>query len=554
MKAAHWLSGWGLFWSLTVVAGETPERNWQTHCSHCHGPERLGLTAPPLLPETLKKIKPERIRGIISKGLPATRMPAFGASLSAGEINDLARWILRPARVAWSHKDIHASITLTGPKDFPVKSPPPPLNTTAVVERGKNRIWIMNGDQVIDRFAMERVHGGLKFSADHRFVLVPTRDGRVGQYLQGQGYRGHVRPCIALRNVAIARDSRTILAPYLLPAQLVTLDARSLKPVRSRALSGKISAIYALHSRDEAVFTYRDKPGITILDTRDGSSRVLQTAEPIEDYFIDPWDRHLIGSSRKGSRLLVVDLQSGKEVFSTKVEGMPHLASAAFWYDDGKFYFATSHIRKPRVSVWEMLDWRHVKDIPTGTNGFFVRTHQGTPWLWADRGRDGMLLIDKKTLETQTLTIATGKQVMHTEFSGDGHLAYISVYEPDGELTIVDSQTLRVRKRMPASIPVGKYNIVNKQRRFHAPALGQSVFMHRCWGCHHETEMAFGPSLAHISSRRTDGEIRAWLANPELMARHRGKSDAGMPEIRLNPTETDVLLRYIRWSEKGLNL
>jgi cytochrome c551/c552 len=35
---------------------------------------------------------------------------------------------------------------------------------------------------------------------------------------------------------------------------------------------------------------------------------------------------------------------------------------------------------------------------------------------------------------------------------------------------------------------------------------GEKVFKDYCWGCHHQTSIAFGPSFQEIANKRTVGE------------------------------------------------
>ncbi|MDQ7056563.1 MAG: cytochrome D1 domain-containing protein [Persephonella sp.] len=258
---------------------------------------------------------------------------------------------------------------------------------------------------------------------------------------------------------------------------------------------GLISAIYGLYSKDEAIFSFRDKPFIGFLDTESFSISYRKIKEPYEDFFIDPFERYIVGTSRKGTLLTVYQIDNGKEIFSYSIEGMPHLASATFWYKNGKFYFATPHIGKPYVTVWQMYKWKFIQKIDIQGNGFFVRTHPTTPYLWTDNGKSKIVLIDKNSFSVKTLETQKGKRVIHSEFSGDGNLAYVSLYNRDGALLIYDSVTLKLIKKIPASIPIGKYNIVNKSRKYAPFLLGKEVFMSKCWGCHHQTQEAFGPSF-----------------------------------------------------------
>jgi hypothetical protein len=72
-----------------------------------------------------------------------------------------------------------------------------------------------------------------------------------------------------------------------------------------------------------------------------------------------------------------------------------------------------------------MQDWSLVKEIDTSGPGFFLRSHAGTPYLWADvftgEHKGEMHIIDKQSLEVvKVLVPEPGKTVAHTEFTKDG--------------------------------------------------------------------------------------------------------------------------------------
>ena len=192
-----------------------------------------------------------------------------------------------------------------------------------------------------------------------------------------------------------------------------------------------------------------------------------------------------------------------------------------------------------------MYDWKMVKQVDIGGKGFFVRTHPATPYLWVDRGDDKIALINKQDLTLKTLRPDPGGTVIHTEFSGDGRIAYISLFDDDGALSLYDAATLRKITVLPASLPVGKYNFINKQRRFDPVKLGKEVFMARCWGCHHPTSMAFGPSLKSIATKRSRAEIMAQILAPEHTSKQLGYKNNAMPKIPMSPEELEAIISYI---------
>jgi mono/diheme cytochrome c family protein len=529
--------------------GQASETLYVKHCAECHHEERIGRSAPPLLPINLKQYRDADIIRIVKDGLPATMMPSF-KGLGDKELLGIVGYLRKEAEVQWTKEDVEGSL-VSGPDGATTGGvrgpggPGGPEDITAVVERGGKKVWIMDRDELVDSFEAANVHGGIKFSYDGARVFVPSRDGWIGAYdLTNGGLFKRVRACVYLRGIAVSSDGRFLIASCWLPSTLVVLSAQSLNPVRLLPVEGKISAVYELFTRDRAVFTFRDLPLIGSLDTKSLEVSYIEVGEPVRDFFVDPFERFIVGSFGKGGSLGVFDLTKAKKVFEYPLEGMPHLASAAPYYHRGEFYFATPHIGKPYISVWRMYDWDFVGKIETGGDGFFVRTHPRTPYLWTDDGGDSLVLIEKRGFSVKKIVPEEGKRVIHTGFSGDGTIAYVSVYDPDGYLVLYDSQTLEEIKRIPANVPVGKYN--TKTRGFAPSLLGREVFMEKCWGCHHPTREAFGPSLEWIAVHREDAQIKAHILDPERTYRLLGYEKNAMPKISLSEYELEALLSFIK--------
>ncbi len=522
------------------------ERLYRQHCAGCHHEDRIGRTGPPLLPQFLRRKKPARLEAIIRHGLPATLMPAF-PQLTRQDVAALIAFLSRPAGpITWGLDEIRASrgaVEAEG-KDLHVRDI---RNITPVVERGANRVWVVEDERILDKFTFANVHGGIKYTPRGERFFVPARDGWVLQYSLRQGRPlNKVRPCVYLRNIALSRDGRRLFATCRLPRQLVVLDSDGLEPRKLLPLKGRVSAIYALYSDDKALFTYRDRPVLAELDTGDLTIREYPLDEPFEDFFIDAFDRYIIGTSRGGKKLAVYDLQDHRKVFEHPIEAMPHLFSATTWYQDGAFHFATPHLGKPYITVWRMYDWAFERKVDVGGDGFFVKTHPATPWLWVDNGSDELVLVAKKDFAIRRLRPMPGKRFNHTEFSGDGRLAYLSIYEPDGALMVLDASTLKPIETWPANVPVGKYNFVNKNRIFYRGLYGLSLFQEKCWGCHHETAEAFGPPFRQIGRQRSDAEIMAHIADPEGSARRLGYRRNLMPAFPLNAEQMASIVEYIK--------
>ncbi len=74
---------------------------------------------------------------------------------------------------------------------------------------------------------------------------------------------------------------------------------------------------------------------------------------------------------------------------------------------------------------------------------------------------------------------------------------------------------------------------------------GKKVFETYCWGCHHQTAVAFGPSFAEIASKRTADEIRAMITDPASVSKAFGYKRNAMPAFTLNEEELKAITNYI---------
>ncbi|RLJ70839.1 cytochrome c [Hydrogenivirga caldilitoris] len=518
------------------------------HCASCHHEDRIGRTAPPLLPEFLGKKNDDYLVRVIKEGIPASSMPSFGF-LSEKDVKKLIDFIRKPSpHLIYTLKDIENSYTkLEGnTKKLGIKDV---KNLIVAVDRGSRKVSLIEESRVLDSFPFGNVHGGVKFSPGGRDFYVPARDGWIAHYSVEEGrLKEKIRACIYLRNIALSPSGNRLLASCVLPKSLLLMD-KNLKPLKKIELEGRPGAVYELNKSGHFILTFRDKPYVALVN-QEGDILYKRIDSPLEDFFIDPLERFIVGSSRKEGKLLVYELESLKKVFEREVPGLPHLFSASFWYTGGSFYFATRHIGSTKVSIWRMYDWELVKEIDTGGKGFFVRTNSKVPDLWIDNGGGEFILIDKKSLEVKRFKASEGGQATHVEFSADGRFAYVSVVGGKRGLYLYDPLSLEPLGKIPAEYPVGKYNFVNKSRSFDTVQLGYQVFMEKCWGCHHTTKEAFGPPFKWIAKHRNKAQIVSQMLNPEETAKLLGYDRNAMPKIALSPEEVEVLLSLIE-SLKG---
>jgi len=479
------------------------------HCAQCHGPDRLGAAGPALLPQNLKRLKKKNAAQVIASGRQATQMEGFDTKLNKEQIQALVDYIYTPLKnmPVWGLAEIRASqIIHHKPGSLPGK---PKFkadidNLFMVVELGDHHATLLDGDtfdpihRLATRFA---VHGGPKWAQGGRYIYFLSRDGWVSKFdVFNLVWTAEVRAGINARNLAVSHDGRYVMVANYLPHTLVLLDAKDLSPIKvieakdSAGNSSRVSAVYTADPRNSFIAAMKDIPEVWEINYEDNPPRGFgkwvhdyrpdSGDEPeaerfpvrriklkgiLDDFFLTQSYEKIIGSTRGGGAQ-VVDLDLGRAVAGVDLPGLPHLSSAITWPRNGTTVLATPNIRKPEVTVVDTASWKVIKRIPTKGPGFFMRSHEKTPYAWTDvffgPNKDLMHVIDKQTLEiVKTLKPAPGKTSAHVEFTKDGKYALVSIWDMDGAIVVYDATTLEEIKRIPMKKPSGKYNVHNKLTR-----------------------------------------------------------------------------------------
>lgn len=499
--------------TITELAADTAEDQalplYQQHCAACHGDDRLGGIGPALLPQNLKRLRKKKAIATIAKGRIATQMPGFNEQLSPEQIEQVTAFIYKPLPEipVWGASEIEPTHIVHNPVETLAPKPvhnSDLMNLFTVVETGDHHVTILDGDtfnsiwRFKSRFAL---HGGAKYSPDGRFVYFASRDGWVSKYdLWTLQPVAEIRVGINTRNIAVSSDGKWVIAGNFLPHSLVVLNAKDLSLSRiievgdGNGTTSRVSAVYDARPRNSFVAALKDIKEIWELSYdpdappvygnfvhsyRKGQEEAVVVSEQpfavrrieiddfLDDFFFDPSYAEVMGAARNQKKGVVYNLDVKKKVAELDLSGMPHLGSGIVFDYEGRTVMATPHLREPVVSVIDMETWETVKQIDTLGTGFFMRSHEATPYAWVDvffgKDRDAMHVIDKRTLEiVKTLRPEPGKTAAHIEFTKDGKYALLSIWDHDGALVVYDSNTLEEVKRIPMVKPSGKYNVHNK--------------------------------------------------------------------------------------------
>ncbi|MEO5340032.1 MAG: nitrite reductase [Magnetococcus sp. MYC-9] len=485
---------------------------YQQACASCHHPDRLGGMGPALLPENLERLPRKDALEVISRGRPATQMAGFGTAFSPEELHSLVTLLYTPLPNPpdWSAAEIQASHLVHHPQaslpDKPVHGADP-MNLFMVVELGDHHITVLDGDRLepIHRFPSRfALHGGIKYSPDGRYAYMASRDGWIARFdLFSLQVTAEIRVGINSRNMAVSGDGRFVMVANSLPASLVVLDGQDLSLVKiipvvgAEGKTSRPSAVYTAAPRHSFIVALKDLPEIweipyndkarpiytaTVHDFQPASGedlpvakgpfpiRRIPLANNLDDFFFDQPYHHLIGASRTALSGQVINLNVGRKIADLDIAGMPHLASGITWPYQDTMLLATPNLKEGEITVIDLTNWKTIKKIKTLGPGFFMRSHENSPYAWADvffgPHKDAVHVIDKTTLEiVKTLRPAPGKTAAHVEFTRDGRYALLSIWEVDGAIVVYDGNTLEEVKRIPMKKPSGKYNVFNKINR-----------------------------------------------------------------------------------------
>jgi hypothetical protein len=296
-----------------------------------------------------------------------------------------------------------------------------------------------------------------------------------------------VRAGINTRNAAVAFNNKYVAVGNYLPHNLVILSAEDLSPVAVVPMvddagnTSRVSAVYTAPPRDSFIVALKDIPEIWEIPYGDIPAdkpvpvRRLKMDDYLDDFFFDQEYSVVMGAARptgsgerdEGISGKVISLEDGRKIADLAIPGMPHLGSGISWEYQGRQVMATPNLNTGEVTVIDMANWQLVKTLETQGPGFFMRSHDNSPYAWVDvffgPNKDKVHVFNKSTLElVKTLRPEPGKTAAHVEFTRDGKYALLSIWDVEGAVIVYDANTLEEVKRLPMSKPSGKYNVYNK--------------------------------------------------------------------------------------------
>ncbi len=411
----------------------------------------------------------------------------------------------------WQDADILASrqesATASPPAARPLWSANP-MNLLVVVEEAGCQVSIVDGERLepIHRVRLRAaLQGDPGFTRDGRYVFFGSRDGWITKYdLWSLTVVLEVRAGLALRNIALSRDGRWIMAANHRPGMAVLFDSelRLEKVYPARDAEGKVNsgvaAVYDAAPRRSFVATFEDIPEIWEIsydpqapDIFDGLVHDYRMREaiarpgflgvrrtlldmPLRDLSFDPSHAYAWGATATradgSSALQAVNLDVRRSIATLPMQGAPRPGAGVVFPWNGRPVLASPNLANGAIAIIDIGSRTLVRTIATPEPNAFLRSHASSRHIWSGSvpgpvGGNTLRIIDKQTLEIVAELRESGGTLGDVEFTRDGRFAVASLAGTQRALIVYDADTLQEVRRLRMRDPLHVYNVGNRIAR-----------------------------------------------------------------------------------------
>jgi nitrite reductase (NO-forming)/hydroxylamine reductase len=504
-------------------AFEASKQVYFNHCAGCHGLYRTGATGPDIGAARSQAIGSDGLRSILTYGTPAG-MGNFGQTgiLTAQQITDLAAYLQLPPPNAppLPMTDIQASWNLIVPVANRPTAPQHSRNWenfTGVVLRDAGQVAIFDGDtsEEIARLSTGFAVHILRSSSSGRYFYAIGRDGLVTMidlWTTTPTIVANVKGCHDARSIDASKfagyEDTWLIEGCYWPPQYVVYDGLTLEPKQrvdlpmtdingTTLVENRVASIVASHNDPVWVVSQKEAGYVSIVDYSDPAGlnfpivANIATAKFLHDGGFDHTGNYFLVAANASNKMVVVDLVNQGLAALIDTGAVPHPGRGVNWQDPVYGWVnATSHIGEGRVLVYgadpvnnPQDAWQVVRDIALPSSGsLFIKSHPASPWVLVDMtlsatGHEKEICAISKATGTLNhgllpaaidpdgngcFPVATNGRAVHMEFSMDGSEVWVSDWDPNGAVIVLDSTTLtEIRRFVNLQTPTGKFNVYN---------------------------------------------------------------------------------------------
>ena len=175
--------------------------------------------------------------------------------------------------------------------------------------------------------------------------------------------------------------------------------------------------------------------------------KVENVGRILHDGFLRADNKIFYIASQTDNWMAAIDVESMEIVEMIGTGNTPHPGSGAVWEADGKQYGATVHAGEGLVTIWDLETNEIVGTVPTAGPGLFVRSHDHSPYVWADalfaQPQTTITVFEKEAPFELVGVIDDGVMTLHPEFTADGKFVYVSDWN-GAMVRVYDAETLEL--------------------------------------------------------------------------------------------------------------
>ena len=476
-------------------------------CSGCHGALRKGATGPNITPAKTRKKTLAKLEKILYEGTDGG-MPAWGTDgfISRDDAKLLAKFVQieAPQPPPWDMKKMKDSWKVHVPVADRPTSPPATnwQNYFGVVLRDVGKVVIIDGDT---KKTLSTIDSGfathiLRTSASGRYMYAIGRDGKatiMDMWATPPNLVAEVKTGVDARSIDTSKykgyeDKYAVVGDYW-PSHYVILRGDTLEPMKIVGTAGythdtneyreesRVASIVASHHAPEWILNLKEMGVVLLVDysqVEDGTitETMIDAERALHDGGWDSTKRYFLVAANMRDTISVIDTVERKLVKNIKVGTKPHPGRGANWVDP-EFgpVWATVHLGEGLVSIISTdpkspKAWTVVREWELDGNSLFIKTHDNSKYVYCDNTinptKSNVLTVFDKTNPTaKPKEMIFEKKVVHIEFNKAGNEAWISLWDPEGEVVVIDDKTLTVKKRIKGlHTPTGKFNVYNTMK------------------------------------------------------------------------------------------